>query len=316
MDTSSTSPAISVIIPVYKVEKFLAECIESVLAQTFTDFEMILVDDGSPDNSGKICDDFAARDSRIRVFHKENGGVSSARNLGISRARAEHVAFLDSDDIWSPHYLSACNLLIERFPSVGIYGCAWTHEQKKLSANISPDNCNVLKVFEYLKTSNKRGFMFPFYTSSIVVERKKLSDSAFDESLAVGEDYDVWLKLLMLTGGAIGYCSQATVFYREVPAVEKPRGLLPPLAHHYASKCEEQFQKLRKNGLGWWCDRYLAGSLSFYWGSRVDEKIVKRLVSAIDFSNINMKSRIFFSLPPRMAHLIRKLYVFLKEKGH
>ena len=92
------TPKVSVIVPVYKVEKYLPECIDSILAQTFTDFELILVDDGSPDNSGKICDDYAARDSRIRVFHKENGGVSSARNLGLDNARGEWIMFVDSDD--------------------------------------------------------------------------------------------------------------------------------------------------------------------------------------------------------------------------
>ena len=92
------APKVSVIVPVYKVEKYLPACIESVLAQTFPDFELILVDDGSPDNSGKICDDYAARDPRIRVFHKENGGVSSARNLGLDNARGEWIAFVDPDD--------------------------------------------------------------------------------------------------------------------------------------------------------------------------------------------------------------------------
>ena len=99
------SPKISVIVPVYKVEKYLPECIESVLAQTFTDFELILVDDGSPDNSGTICDAYAARDPRIRVFHKENGGVSSARNLGLDHARGEWIAFVDSDDTVGEKYL-------------------------------------------------------------------------------------------------------------------------------------------------------------------------------------------------------------------
>ena len=99
------SPKVSVIVPVYKVEKYLPECIESVLAQTFPDFELLLVDDGSPDNSGKICDDYAARDPRIRVFHKENGGVSSARNLGLDNARGEWIAFVDSDDTVGEKYL-------------------------------------------------------------------------------------------------------------------------------------------------------------------------------------------------------------------
>ena len=96
---------ISVIIPVYKVEAFLAACVESVLAQTYQNLELILVDDGSPDNCPQMCDAFAARDSRVRVIHKENGGLSSARNAGIEVARGEYLAFLDSDDLWSPLFL-------------------------------------------------------------------------------------------------------------------------------------------------------------------------------------------------------------------
>lgn len=92
------SPAISVIIPVYKCEKYLSKCIESVLNQTFSDFELILVDDGSPDNSGAICDEYAKKDTRIKVIHKENGGVSSARNEGIRIAVGEYMTFIDSDD--------------------------------------------------------------------------------------------------------------------------------------------------------------------------------------------------------------------------
>lgn len=89
---------ISVIVPVYKAEKYLHRCVDSILAQTYTDFELLLIDDGSPDNSGAICDEYAAKDSRVRVFHKKNGGVSSARNLGLDNARGEWISFVDSDD--------------------------------------------------------------------------------------------------------------------------------------------------------------------------------------------------------------------------
>lgn len=91
-------PKISVIVPVYKVEKYLRDCVDSILAQTFTDFEVLLVDDGSPDRSGEICDEYAAKDSRIRVFHQENGGVTSARRLGVENALGEWINFVDSDD--------------------------------------------------------------------------------------------------------------------------------------------------------------------------------------------------------------------------
>lgn len=100
------SPKVSVIVPVYKVEKYLRRCVDSILAQTFPDLELLLIDDGSPDNSGKICDEYAALDPRVRVFHKSNGGVSSARNLGLDKARGEWIVFVDSDDWVTEEYLA------------------------------------------------------------------------------------------------------------------------------------------------------------------------------------------------------------------
>ena len=96
---------ISVIVPVYNVEKYLPRCIESILEQTHEGYELILVDDGSSDSSGKICDDYAKTDSRIRVFHKQNGGVSDARNCGLDNSKGEYICFIDSDDVVGKDYL-------------------------------------------------------------------------------------------------------------------------------------------------------------------------------------------------------------------
>lgn len=96
---------ISVIVPIYNIEKWLQRCIDSILAQTYRDFELLLIDDGSTDSSGAICDEYAEKDSRVRIVHKPNGGVSSARNLGLDKARGEWIAFCDADDYVSPHYL-------------------------------------------------------------------------------------------------------------------------------------------------------------------------------------------------------------------
>lgn len=114
-------PSISVIVPVYKVEKYLDRCVKSVLDQTFTDFELILVDDGSPDRCPALCDEWAAKDSRIRVIHKKNGGLSDARNAGIDAARGEYLFFADSDD-----YLHRCVLeaLYGGLRSLGVQICA------------------------------------------------------------------------------------------------------------------------------------------------------------------------------------------------
>lgn len=100
-----TTPLISVIVPVYRAELFLPQCVDSLLVQGLGDFELILIDDGSPDGSGAMCDAYAAEDSRIRVIHKPNGGVSSARNTGLDAARGDYVVFVDSDDYVAPAYL-------------------------------------------------------------------------------------------------------------------------------------------------------------------------------------------------------------------
>ena len=102
------NPKISVIIPVYNAEKTLHRCIDSILAQTFSDFEVLLIDDGSKDKSGEICDEYARKDSRIKVCHKENGGVSSARNTGLSKAMGEYVIHCDADDFIEPEMLDLC----------------------------------------------------------------------------------------------------------------------------------------------------------------------------------------------------------------
>ena len=90
---------VSIIVPVYNVENYLTECIESTLKQTYHNVEIILIDDGSTDRSGKICDTYANKDNRIKVFHKKNGGLSDARNMGIGKVTGEYIYFLDSDDI-------------------------------------------------------------------------------------------------------------------------------------------------------------------------------------------------------------------------
>ena len=121
----NNNPTISVIVPVYNVEKYLRRCIDSILAQTFTDFELLLIDDGSKDKSGEICDEYAKKDVRVKVFHKENGGVSSARNIGLDNAKGELICFSDSDDYVGEDWLSefvknsgCADLVVESFYEV------------------------------------------------------------------------------------------------------------------------------------------------------------------------------------------------------
>lgn len=123
-------PKLSVIVPVYKAEAVLETCVASVLAQTFSDWELLLIDDGSPDGSGKLCDGYAAQDSRVRVFHKPNGGVSSARNLGMAEAVGDYILFIDADDWIAPE---TCQTLLDALEGAGADSAGCAHW------NITPD---------------------------------------------------------------------------------------------------------------------------------------------------------------------------------
>ena len=117
-------PAISVIVPVYKVEKFIDRCVESIVNQTFTDIEIILVDDGSPDQSGTMCDAWRAKDERIIVIHKKNGGLSDARNFGLDVATGDYVAFIDSDDWIDSDMLELLFKAVRKYHA-DIADCSW-----------------------------------------------------------------------------------------------------------------------------------------------------------------------------------------------
>jgi len=110
-----SAPLISIIVPVYKAERYLPECLDSILAQTITDFELILVNDGSPDNSGNICDSYASKDSRIKVIHKNNGGAGTARKAGLEAANGKYIGWVDADDRIAPDMYSVLYNLIENY---------------------------------------------------------------------------------------------------------------------------------------------------------------------------------------------------------
>lgn len=141
---------VSIIVPVYNAEKYLHRCIDSILSQTFPDFELLLVDDGSSDRSGVICDEYSTKDFRVRVFHKENGGVSSARNLGLDRAQGEWITFIDADDWVDEVFLS--KLYVEKINDIDLvvsyakyinrYGIV--HEKKYATRTIDAKDVQIM----------------------------------------------------------------------------------------------------------------------------------------------------------------------------
>lgn len=148
---SQEKALISVIIPVYKVEKYVEKCIQSVINQTYENLQIILVDDGSPDNCGKICDEYAKKDHRIEVIHKSNGGLSDARNKGLEIAKGEYIGFVDSDDyIEADMYEVLYNLLKQYNADVSICNF-YTVSQGKISIKNADNGINEYNRIEILK---------------------------------------------------------------------------------------------------------------------------------------------------------------------
>lgn len=179
-------PEISIIVPVYKVECYLHRCVDSILTQTFQDFELILVDDGSPDNCPAICDEYAAKDSRVRVIHKVNGGVSSARNAGLDAACGTYIMFCDSDD-----YVD-CGWCQELYNAVSAHpaSCVVSNLVRVFpdkTTIMAPQNSPIAGTISYYK-------MFSLglsgFTVNKIYNRKILNEHKirFDPEIHIGED--------------------------------------------------------------------------------------------------------------------------------
>lgn len=182
---------ISVIVPIYKTEKFLEKCVNSILQQTYKDLEVILVDDGSPDGCGEICDAYAQKDSRVRVIHKENGGRSSARNAGIECAQGEYLAFVDSDD-WIDPEMYETLLRLAKETDADIAECSyrfyrpWKTENKVLDG----ENTGKISVYSNVEALEKLYFGPQLFSEIAIMVWNKLYKASIFENIRFIEGYN------------------------------------------------------------------------------------------------------------------------------
>lgn len=206
----------SVIIPVYNVEKYLSTCVESVLGQTHQDLELILVDDGSTDGSGNLCDDYARKDSRIKVLHKPNGGQSTARNLGLQHAVGDFVCFLDSDDFYTvPDVLEQIAQVAEQGAEMVLFRYQKYYTDGRTdSCGISMADLQGLSKARLLETLVKRdAFFCSCWSKSIRADILKRNNILFDETLSC-EDMD-WFYQVLSFVERIQVIDQPFVNYRQ-----------------------------------------------------------------------------------------------------
>lgn len=194
---------ISVIIPVYKAEPHLRRCVDSVLAQTYRDFELILVDDGSPDNCGVMCDEYGKKDRRVRVLHKENGGVSAARNAGLDAAEGKFISFVDSDDWLHPQMLELLMKAVEESDADAVtisniwvkdeYVTPVKYDYDQISKRVLSGTIIKERMYDCLYEHSMRGFLscglWGMYCAAAY------DGVRFDENIANNEDMEIALRL-------------------------------------------------------------------------------------------------------------------------
>ena len=251
-------PEISVIVPVYKAEAFLRKCTESILSQTFSDLELLLVEDGSPDQSGVLCDAIAAEDPRVRVLHKENGGVSSARNLGMAEAKGNYLAFADSDD-WLPP--DALELMYQALKAAGADSAGGAHyrvepdgrsEQEKGALPAGTYGHDEIREGIVDRLLGQRlgkpgevlnGFVWRFLFSAALVQEKEITfDGAYLEDELFLMEYFCWSEKLAMV-------EEPVYYYLQNPA-SVTRRYLPDYMDTFTRFMEQKEALVQRFGLG------------------------------------------------------------------
>ncbi len=201
---------ISIIVPVYKVEHYLRQCVDSILAQTYRDIEVLLIDDGSPDRCGEICDEYAENDARVRVFHTENRGLSAARNLGLREARGDYIGFVDSDDWIEPDmYEVLLRRMQETGADIGVCGLWYERKNKR---EVAKDVIDAVfggeEPIKALILNNLKNFAW-----NKLYDRKVWSGISFPEG-HVFEDVATTYKTI-LNAEKVVSCSKPLYHYRQ-----------------------------------------------------------------------------------------------------
>lgn len=209
---------ISVIVPVFKVEKYIIDCIKSILSQSFRDFQLILVDDGSPDRSGEICDKFALKDNRVSVIHKKNQGVSSARNCGITNALGEWICFVDSDDTIDCGYLENLYLGVKHNSNIDFAISGYRNVDGnlvELSTHKFESNLDSSDLYQLFLLSEKNNTLnspvCKLFKKDIIIK----NNLEFDSSLSYGEDHIFVLDYFKyIKSYYISNCADYNYFHR------------------------------------------------------------------------------------------------------
>ena len=281
----------SVIIPYYKKRKYIERCMDAVLAQTYQDFEIILVDDGSQDDVAQLIEEKYS--GKAQIIQQENQGVSAARNAGIAAATHDYIAFLDADDYWSPSYLEKNAEIIKKETSVKIIGSHYTRNKSKLE--IKNNSLDYFEFENYIKTAIRN----TYFTSSSTIIRNLFfqNNPGFDSDLKRGEDIDVWFRAIA-SGGKALYIKNTLVYYSgedDQQATKKEFLLQDSIIYSMKNRYDILANKYDNPKISEFADRFIRSRLVSYYYQKENHSTAKEVLKKIGSGGFT--SRLIYGFP-------------------
>ena len=300
-------PFFSVIIPLYNKENFIEATLQSVLAQTFIDYEVLIIDDGSTDSSASIIKGYT--DSRIRYFKTANKGVSSARNYGIQNATANYITFLDADDYWYPHFLEVMFKNSNKEPEIRVFSAAIEIETHNTTfpAAYSILEKNEYEIVNYFSASFKETVI----CTSCAVFHKTVFDNVgfFDTQIKSGQDTDLWIRIGLEYPVLFSWEILARYVYDQ-NSLSKNNNFLHTKPDFTAFAIAEKTDPLLKKFLD--LNRF---SLAIKFKLAGNKNAFRNQCKVIDRSNLSIQKRIVLSFPAFLLRILIRFKTFWTEHG-
>lgn len=284
MKKVSKEPLISVIVPVYKVEEYLDRCVDSIINQTYKNLEILLVDDGSPDNCPKMCDDYAKKDKRIKVIHKKNGGLSDARNVGIDNSKGDYLTFIDSDDYVELNYVEFLYNLIVKYDadiSMGKQYVRYSNKVINTGSGYLYDNLSKEEIFEKLMYGEDFDVSAwaKLYKKELFIDIKYPVNRLFEDSATTYKLMDKANKIVMKSEPIYNYIIRENSITNCIFNVKKMDLITSTI--EMTDFIAKKYKKLKKS-----CDRrlmyaYLSTYTQYIKSKHTNIKIEKELLSYI-----------------------------------
>ena len=305
----------SVIIPLYNKSLYVAKAIQSVLSQTFTDFELVIMDDGSKDDSYEVALKTIDGCSNCHLYRQENGGVSVARNNAVALSSGDYLCFLDADDWWDAQFLEAMSRLIADFPEAGIYGTNYTivNETKRKTrvAQIGVEDGFERGYINYCQAYAKTMYM-PLWTGAVCIPRDVFEEmEGFPNGIKLGEDFLLWMRIALKY--KVAFLNQPLAYYNQDVEVTgkgvRRKGYEPD---SFMTFYFDQFKDTEKSNpdLKILLDRLRVYSLLRFRLENTYTQRVEQEIAKVDFANVDKKYKFYYKAPYAIVWLNNKFHTF------